>query len=353
MQYWIPKALAVGVILGLSGCSVFVNDAHNERNYRVNDAVKAPVQLEQPYQDPTYKMDVATFKNDPEAKSFRPPQQVLTLAAGSWVEENETVARVYFDKNDGIDDLNQFIFQAIDSVMLNNKTAISRDKRTEGSVDTDWYSLIQPVDGWFWEDKKLVSEQRIKFVIEQKEHQRTASLKAELIDYRSDSQPLSELLQQQLEGRALNEVIAEFDYLYRLLQVELRKQQGVLSLNLGFDDNGNGALITEQSNEAVIDRFTGFLERINFTVIKIDRESGLVSVRYEKPDDSVWDSIWGDDVLLLPLSSGDYTIRVAKTKETTTSLTWRDAAGDVLDSEVMAQLQQSLLLVLREKGLTI
>ncbi|KAF7774000.1 outer membrane protein assembly factor BamC [Pseudoalteromonas citrea] len=353
MQYWIPKALTVGVILGLSGCSVFINDAHNERNYRVNDAVKTPAQLEQPYQDPTFKMDVATFNNDPEAKSFRPPQQVLTLATGSWVEENETIARVYFDKNDGIDDLNQFIWRAIDSVMVNRSTNIALDEREKGRVSTNWYSLIQPIEGWFWEDNKIVSEQKIKFVIEQKEHQRTASLKAELIDYRSDTQPLNALLQQQLEVRALNEVVAEFDYLYRLLQVEMRKQQGVLSLEIGFDDKGHAALITEQDHKIVIDRFAGFLERVNFTIIKIDRESGLISVRYEKPDDSVWDSIWGDDALLLPLESGDYTVSVAKTKEVTTSLTWRDAAGDVLEPEVMTQLQQALLVVLRDKGLTI
>ncbi|RJE75867.1 outer membrane assembly protein BamC [Pseudoalteromonas citrea] len=353
MQYWIPKALTVGVILGLSGCSVFVNDAHNERNYRVNDAVKTPAQLEQPYQDPTFQMDVATFNNDPEAKSFRPPQQVLTLAAGSWVEENETIARVYFDKNDGIDDLNQFIWRAVDSVMANHNTDISLDEREKGSVSTNWYSLIKPIEGWFWEDNQTVSEQQVKFVIEQKEHQRTASLKAELIDYRSDKQPLNPLLQQQLEVRALNEVVAEFDYLYRLLQVEMRKEQGVLSLDMGFDDKGYSAFVTEQDHEIVIDRFASFLERVNFTIIKIDRESGLISVRYEKPDDSVWDSIWGDDALLLPLNSGDYTINVAKTKEAATSLTWRNAAGDVLEPEVMTQLQQALLVVLRDKGLTI
>lgn len=353
MQYWIPKALTVGVILGLSGCSVFINDAHNKRNYRVNDSVQVPPQLEQPYQDPTYKMDVATFNNDPEAKSFRPPQQVLTLAAGSWVEENETMARVFFDKNDGIEDLTQFLWRSIDNVIVNHQSSIMKDQRQDGSIESGWYSLIKPVDGWFWEDVQTPSQQRIKFTIEQKEHQRTASLSAELVDYRSDSQPLNNLLKQQLEVRALNEVIAEFDYLYRLLEVEMRKQQGVLSLTIGFDDEGNGAFITEQNHEKVIDRFANFLERVNFTVIKIDRESGVVTIRYERPEDSVWDSIWGDEALQLPLESGDYTVSVLTTKDKSTSLTWRDSNGEVLNSNTMTELHKVLLSVLRDKGLSI
>ncbi|OHU86601.1 MULTISPECIES: outer membrane protein assembly factor BamC [Pseudoalteromonas] len=353
MQYWIPKTLAFSVLIGLSGCSVFTNDAHHKRNYRVNEPVKVPAHLQQPSQDPTYKMPVASFDSDPVAKSYRPPQQVLTVAKGSWVEENEGEARVYFDKNDGIDDLPAFIWKAVDSVMAGHTVALEQDNREQGFVTTGWYSLIKPVEGWFWEDDVIVSEQKVRFTVEQKEHQRTASLRAELLDYRSDNAPLNDLLKQQLEARAVNEVVAEFDYLYRLLEVQMRKQQGVLSLVSGFDDDGNGAMITEQKRDIVIDRFAGFLERVNFTIIKIDRDNGLISTRYEKPQDSVWDSIWGDEAVQLPIESGDYKISVATVKDGSTSITWRDAQGDVLDTDVMAQLQQVLVEVLRDKGLTI
>ncbi|NOU50863.1 outer membrane protein assembly factor BamC [Pseudoalteromonas sp. JBTF-M23] len=353
MQYWIPKTLAIGVLLGLSGCSVFTNDAHHQRNYRVNEPVQVPANLQQPAQDPMYKMAVAHFDNDPKAKGYRPPQQILTIAKGSWVEENDEMARVYFDKNDGIDNLVDFIWQSIDGVMARHQSTLTEDNRQQGVVSTDWYSLIKPVEGWFWEDEEVISQQRFRFFVEQKEHQRTASLRAELLDYRSEKVQLSDMLKQQLEARAINEVITEFDYLYRILEVQVRKQQGVLSLALGFDKQGNGAMLTEQSADIVIDRFAGFLERVNFTIIKIDNDNGEISTRYEKPDDSVWDSIWGDDAVQLPLESGDYKITVATTNDGSTSLTWKDAQGNVLDTDVMAQLQQVLLQVLRDKGLTI
>ncbi|MEC8207355.1 MAG: outer membrane protein assembly factor BamC, partial [Pseudomonadota bacterium] len=86
MQYWISKALAVSVMVSLTGCSVFTDEAHHKRNYRANEPVKAPAGLAQPTQDPTYKMDVAQYDNNPEAKNYRPPAQVITIAQGTWVE---------------------------------------------------------------------------------------------------------------------------------------------------------------------------------------------------------------------------------------------------------------------------
>ena len=126
MQYWIPKALTVSVLVSLSGCSVFTNDAHDERNYRAHEVVKVPASLSQPAQDPTYKMDVGQYSNNPDATNYRPPAQVLTVAKGSWVEETDKNARVYFDKNDGIDDLDEFIWESINAVLADNNTQATK-----------------------------------------------------------------------------------------------------------------------------------------------------------------------------------------------------------------------------------
>ncbi|MCO7187060.1 outer membrane protein assembly factor BamC [Pseudoalteromonas sp. XMcav2-N-2] len=355
MQYWVPKALTLGVLLGLTGCSVFPNDAHHSKNYRVNEAISAPSGLEQPYQDPEYKMVVAVYDNDPDGKNklYRPPQQVLTLAQGSWAENKDKVARVYFDKNDGIEDLSAFIWQSLDGVMANHNTQVARDARQEGTVETGWYSLIKKDEGWFWEDIVEVSRQRFEFKVEQKEHQRTASLSAKLLDYQSDQTPLNDLLRQQLEVRALNEVIAEFDYRYRLLAVELRKQQGLLSLESGFDSDGNAAMLTLVEKSAVMDRLSNFLERVNFTVIRLDRDNDQVKIRYEAPEQSVWDSIWGEEATILPIADGDYVVKVSTTDDGQTALTWLDGEEQVLDAQTMELLLQSLLEVLRSRGLQI
>ncbi|CAI86200.1 MULTISPECIES: outer membrane protein assembly factor BamC [Pseudoalteromonas] len=352
MQYWIPKALTVSVLVSLSGCSVFTNDAHDERNYRAHEAVKVPASLSQPAQDPTYKMDVGQYSNNPDATNYRPPAQVLTVAKGSWVEETDKNARVYFDKNDGIDDLDEFIWESINAVLADNNTQATKADKLLGIIETDWYAIIKPEESWLWNSDESVDLERFKFTIEEKSHQRTASLSAELIDFKGD-EPLSDLFKQQLEVRALNQVISEFDYRYRQLEVDMRKRQGIISLEMGFDNKGNAALVTEQSYEAVFDRFSGFLERLSFTIVEINPDTGLITADYKKPESSVWDSIWGDEVTQLPIDEGQYQILVSKTKQGGTSLTWMDEQGDTLEPGTMNGLQQALVAALIQRGINI
>lgn len=352
MQYWIPKALTVSVLVSLSGCSVFTNDAHDERNYRAHEAVKVPASLSQPAQDPTYKMDVGQYSNNPDATNYRPPAQVLTVAKGSWVEETDKNARVYFDKNDGIDDLDEFIWESINAVLADNNTQATKADKLLGIIETDWYAIIKPEESWLWNSNESVDLERFKFTIEEKSHQRTASLSAELIDFKGD-EPLSDLFKQQLEVRALNQVISEFDYRYRQLEVDMRKRQGIISLEMGFDNKGNAALVTEQSYETVFDRFSGFLERLSFTIVEINPDTGLITADYKKPESSVWDSIWGDEVTQLPIDEGQYQILVSKTKQGGTSLTWMDEQGDTLEPGTMNGLQQALVAALIQRGINI
>ncbi|MBB1369904.1 outer membrane protein assembly factor BamC [Pseudoalteromonas sp. SR45-4] len=352
MQYWIPKALTVSVLVSLSGCSVFTNDAHDERNYRAHEAVKVPASLSQPAQDPTYKMDVGQYSNNPDATNYRPPAQVLTVAKGSWVEETDKNARVYFDKNDGIDDLDEFIWESINAVLADNNTQATKADKLLGIIETDWYAIIKPEESWLWNSDESIDLERFKFTIEEKSHQRTASLSAELIDFKGD-EPLSDLFKQQLEVRALNQVISEFDYRYRQLEVDMRKRQGIISLEMGFDNKGNAALVTEQSYEAVFDRFSGFLERLSFTIVEINPDTGLITADYKKPESSVWDSIWGDEVTQLPIDEGQYQILVSKTKQGGTSLTWMDEQGDTLEPGTMNGLQQALVAALIQRGINI
>ena len=222
----------------------------------------------------------------------------------------------------------------------------------QGTLETDWYAIVKPEESWLWGDDESVDLERFKFTIEEKEHQRTASLTAELIDFKGDK-PLTDLLKQQLEVRALNQVVSEFDYRYRQLEVDMRKRQGIISLELGFDNKGNAALVTEQAYDTVFDRFSGFLERLSFTIVEINQETGLITADYAKVESSVWDSIWGDEPTELPIDEGQYQILVSKTKQGGTSLTWMDDKGETLEPGTMNGLQQALEAALIKRGIKI
>ena len=147
--------------------------------------------------------------------------------------------------------------------------------------------------------------------------------------------------------------MSEFDYRYRQLEVDMRKRQGIISLEMGFDNKGNAALVTEQSYDAVFDRFSGFLERLSFSIVEINPDTGLITADYTKPETSVWDSIWGDDIAQLPIDEGQYQILVSKTKEGGTSLTWMDDKGETLEPGTMNGLQQALEAALIQRGIKI
>ena len=153
--------------------------------------------------------------------------------------------------------------------------------------------------------------------------------------------------------RALNQVVSEFDYRYRQLEVDMRKRQGIISLELGFDNKGNAALVTEQTYDTVFDRFSGFLERLSFTIVEVNQETGLITADYAKVESSVWDSIWGDEPTELPIDEGQYQILVSKTKQGGTSLTWMDDKGETLEPGTMNGLQQALEAALIKRGIKI
>ncbi|ATC94215.1 outer membrane protein assembly factor BamC [Pseudoalteromonas tunicata] len=353
MQYWIRNTLVLSVIAGLSGCSVFTNDAHHEKNYRVSEPLKVPANLTKPYQDPEYAMEPKQYQKVSARDSLKPPAQALNIASGSWVEEGDKIARIFFDKPDGVIDLKAFLWQSLQDLITEYQAAPTASNEAAGTLETDWYALTKPEDVWFWQTQDEVSKQRFAFNIEQKEHQRTASMTVTLLDYQSKNEPLTGVLKQQLEVAALNSFVTQYDFNYRQFAIKQQQERGLISLNMGFDNKGNASLVTEQEYLLVFERFTGLLESLNFAITELDDKTGLIAATYDKPDASVWDSIWGDDLSELPLESGKYQILIEKLQTGGTSLTWMDGEGETLEPGTMNDLQQALVKVLRKKGVDI
>ncbi len=351
VQYWIRNTLAIAVSMGLVGCTVFTNEAHHERNYRANEPLKVPENLSKPYQDATYSMQAARYEAPDSSAYVRSPAQVLALAEGSWVEEGDTEARVHFDKNDGIEDLEAFIWQSLNDLLAQHN--VSSTKLNDSQLQSDWYALTKQIDGWFWEEEKKVSRQKFMFTLEAEEHKRTVAVSAKLTDFEAAGKPLTNLMQQQLEVGALNAFIAQFDYNYRNLALELNKKRGIVSLEMGFDDKGNAAFVTEQRTEDVFERFPTFLERVGFTIDEIEQDRGLIFATYNEPDSSVWDSIWGDDVGKIPLEVGQYQMIVSDLGESGTSITWLDGEGETLEPGTLNDLLMKIVTMLRERGINI
>lgn len=353
VQYWIRNSLVVAISMAITACSVFTNDSHHKRNYRVNDELKVPGNLTKPYKDPAYDLDSAQYTSAEESALYlvKAPAQVLTFAQGSWINEGDKESRIFFDKNEGIQDLESFIWQAIDDLFVERQ--VTTENKADNFVVTNWHTIEEPIDVWWWQEERELSRQKFKFIVESEEHKRTASVKVELVDFESKYDELTAVLQQRLEVAALNEFIGQFDFNYRQLMVELNKARGIVSLQMGFDDKGNAAFVTEQKARDIFERFPSFLERVGFNIDEIEQSRNLIFATYETPDESVWDSIWGDDVRKLPLEAGQYQLLVAETKTGGTSITWLDAEGETLEPGTLSDTLQVILAMLKERGVTV
>lgn len=339
--------------MAVSACSVFKNESHHERNYRVTEGLKVPAELTPPSKDPAYDLTPTQYRSAEESAKYliKAPAQVMTFAQGSWVNEGDKAARIFFDKNEGIQDLEAFIWQAIDDLFT--EQAVTVLSREQGNVITDWYSIEKPASVWWWQEEKEVSRQKFKFIVESEEHQRTASVKVELDDFQSKDEALTGVLQQRLEVSALNAFVEQFDFNYRQLLVKLNKARGIVSLAMGFDDKGNAAFVTEQKATDVFERFPGFLERVGFTIDEVEASRNVIFATYNEPSESVWDSIWGDDVRKLPIEPGQYQLLVSTKSDGEAAITWLDQEGETLEPGTLGDVLQVILSMLKERGVDI
>ena len=93
--------------------------------------------------------------------------------------------------------------------LAENNVGTTKEDKLLGIIETDWYSIIKSEESfWWWGDSEVNADlEKLRFTIEEKSHQRTASLRVELIDFKGDHTSLLILLKQQLEVRALNQVV--------------------------------------------------------------------------------------------------------------------------------------------------
>lgn len=72
------------------------------------------------------------------------------------MEEGDKLVWVYFDKNDGIEDLDIFIWDFIKVVLVEKNIFVEKVDKVINSIEIGWYIIIKFEDGWFWESEKEV-----------------------------------------------------------------------------------------------------------------------------------------------------------------------------------------------------
>ena len=259
------------------------------------------------------------------------PALVLATAQGTYLEEADTFTSAIFDKLDSKDNIRDLVIERISSHLFNQNIAFTIPNQAGNTILTDWILSNETGDkAWydFGETKQQVGK-RFQLNIEPASHGRTARLNVILTDLVvGDEQDLIDgldpFLKRELEAELLNGIIRQYSLEQKIeSQQRLAQIRSGITAELGFDADGNGAIILSSEYDIVWPKFQLVLRKLGFNVKDLDKSNGLVFVSYQSSE-STWFSGWFNSSDTLPLTEDDYRITVNALSSNKTSITFKN-----------------------------
>lgn len=311
---------------------------------------------------------------------IRAPSLVMPIAASSRVVEESSVAIIWFDKVLEDKDLLDFIEKVIkdklseDNVSYNyitedteetlskviegatslKETSIKREGIRTKILESDWYHN-EVETGWIFTEIEYSKSVRFRFQLLAKSHGRSVSLRISLVDFletdkRGGNKTMDPIDKQRAEKAMLNELIASVDYNYRIQQREDRlKRANQKLVSIGKNAESEHAYIIEMGLTDLWGNMPLFFEKHGFTITDLNEDKKIYYVDFVKPDTSVWDSIWGNDVPVIDVSDSHYQFVLSPADEVNqkTSVTIYNSDGEPLPIESLERIFPVI-----EKGLS-
>ncbi|SEA41656.1 outer membrane protein assembly factor BamC [Alkalimonas amylolytica] len=346
MHYSVTSCVLASLLL--SGCSFFSSPKADPEPI-VGQPLQVPAHLSAPPQPAQY--DIPAVRYTVQRVDAQPPGLVLTLSSSSRVDEEETRARIWFDRTDYSGDLQPFLEQKLSEFFSAN--SIGYQQESELSWVTDWVVQTDTTGMWFWKSEQPRDQVRYRVSMEPRPHGRSVALLVEMLEheYFDRGRALLPTGVKREETAFLNSFTAFVgDYEFR--QAQLRRSRPVdTSLQLGVDGQGQPALLSEQPLEVVWSQLESLFEAVNLSVTDLNRSASTYYLRYEQPKQGFLSRLFRRKAMpTLPLTNGDYQVVLGRTQQQT-SLSFRDKNGQILPESVVAQLESVLLTVVSETRL--
>lgn len=346
MHYSVTSCVIASLLL--SGCSFF-SSPKPEPEAIAGQPLQVPAHLSAPPQPAQY--DIPPVRAAKQRVDTQPPGLVLTLSSSSRVDEEETRARIWFDRTDFSGDLLPFLEQKLTEFFAEN--AIGYQQEGELVWVTDWVMRTETTGMWFWKSEQPRDQARFRLSMEPRPHGRSVAVLVEMLEHEYFERG-SELLPtgvKREETTFLNRFTAFVgDYEFR--QAQLRRTRPVdTSLQLGVDGQGQPALLSEQPLEVVWSQLESLFEEVNLSVTDLNRSASTYYLRYEQPKPGLFSRVFRRKPRpTLPLADGDYQVVLGRTQQQT-SISFRDKNGQSLPEGIVAELEPVLLTVISETRL--
>ena len=347
--------------LALSACSNVDNKRaqgdFNYQNTKEANALIVPENLDKLAENKEFQISNDINHQGPIGKNMdvRAPSLVLPLAASSRVLAQSDDAIIWFDKVIEEKNLLAFIkkafvdqltsdgvsYQLVESPNTNGDTS----QGTTESYESQWYHN-EIETGWLFTEVSLSTSMRFRYEFFTKPHGRSVSLKVSLIDYmKTDaaggSKHIDPIDQQRAEMAMLNKVIAQVDYNYRLQERDNRLMRANQKL-VTIDKNkaGQPSYLVEMSLDNLWNNMPIFFEQYGFVITDLNETSKTYYVDFNKPENSLWDSLWGDEVPVVDLNGTKYQFVLAPfdDKNQKTSVTINNEDGTPLSLETLERI---------------
>jgi len=363
--------------LSLSACSS-VSNKQAEGSFVYQNTPEAepliiPESLDKPSQHREFFIPDKINHQGPigEKMDIRAPSLVMPIAASSRVVEESGISIIWFDKvledKDLLDFIEKVVIEKIESDGITFNT-VEEDKEVtlskviegatslkETSIDrkgirtkiyeSDWYHNEVDV-GWLYTDIESATSLRFRYQLLAKPHGRSVSLRVTLADYlKTDQQGGSKTIdpidKQRAEKAMLNSIISLVDYNYRVQQREnrlIRANQKLVTI--GKNVEAEDAYVVEMGASKLWDNMPVFFEKHGFTITDLNESKKIYYVDFVKPDTSVWDAIWGDDVPVVDVNETSYQFVLAPLDEVNekTSVTIYNTSGEPLSREILDRI---------------
>jgi len=363
--------------LSLTACGSVNNKqadgSFDYQNKPESNELVIPANLSKPKQAKDFYVPNKINHQGPIGKNMdiRAPSLVMPIAASSRVVEESGVAIIWFDKVLEDKDLLEFIEKVIkdklteDQIAYNyieEDTEVTLSKVIEGStslketsikregiktaiLESSWYHNEVDV-GWIFEDIQFSKSVRFRYQLLAKSHGRSVSLRVSLVDFMQTDESggnktMDPIDLQRAEKAMLNEMIAAVDYNYRVQQREDRLTRANQKLvSIGKNVEAEHAYIVEMGLEDLWGNMPLFFEKHGFTITDLNEDKKIYYVDFVKPETSVWDSIWGDDIPVIDVNDAHYQFVLSPVGEDNhqTSVTVYNSEGEPLPVETLERI---------------
>lgn len=287
--------------------------------------------------DDRYRVPEGAVITERQAKgkelSLEPPQLLLVAGDGVWedTEREQPTVWVRGDK--------QQLVAYIERFMASQK--IAYEEPDNGSVTTDWVSdssdnAISEHLGSYY-----VEGQRHKFnleIVDTKPNEVALQANHVANQQGEDGQWVDVATSERVAKQFLNYFIGYYDS-ERTREARARiLQKAKIDFELGYNDRGGIALVTQRKFLAVWDQMPRVLTSLNLSVTDRDRSAQIYYFNVKESETGFWSWFSGDENPKVSLEPGDYQLKLSELNAGGLSMTFYGAEGELLDSSTVTKI---------------